>query len=89
MPARKPAKATVNVSFEVLTHEEEGGFWAEVPSLSGCFTQGETRDELEEDLREAIALYVEPAPEKEAPGPAVRQPKKGAALIPDRPEDLA
>ena len=33
---------------------EEGGFWAEVPALPGCFTQGETRAELLANLRDAI-----------------------------------
>ena len=33
---------------------EEGGFWAEVPSIPGCATQGETMDEVCSNLREAI-----------------------------------
>jgi len=33
---------------------EEGGFWAEVPALPGCVTQGEDRHELESNLREAV-----------------------------------
>ena len=40
---------------KVIVHEaEEGGFWAEVPSIPGCSTQGETYDELEANLLEAI-----------------------------------
>ncbi len=40
---------------KVLVHEaEEGGFWAEVPSIPGCPTQGDTYEELEANLREAI-----------------------------------
>jgi predicted RNase H-like HicB family nuclease len=40
---------------KVIVHEaEEGGFWAEVPSIPGCATQGETYEELEANLREAI-----------------------------------
>ena len=36
-------------------HEaEEGGYWAEVPAIPGCVTQGETMEELEANLREAI-----------------------------------
>lgn len=38
---------------------EEGGFWAEVPSLPGCMTQGQTMAELEANLQEAIALWLE------------------------------
>lgn len=40
---------------KVLIHDaEEGGYWAEVPSIPGCATQGETLDELFANLREAI-----------------------------------
>ncbi|MDR1145360.1 MAG: type II toxin-antitoxin system HicB family antitoxin [Verrucomicrobiales bacterium] len=45
-----------------ITHPaEEGGFWAEVPALPGCMTQGETIEELRANLREAIELYLEAA----------------------------
>ena len=37
---------------------EEGGFWAEVPSLPGCCTQGETLKEIQTNLREAIDLWL-------------------------------
>lgn len=41
--------------FRAIVHDaEEGGYWAEVPALPGCFTQGETRDELLANLKEAI-----------------------------------
>ncbi len=33
---------------------EEGGYWAEVPALPGCLTQGETLDEVVENLNDAI-----------------------------------
>jgi len=40
---------------KVVVHEaEEGGYWAEVPAIPGCATQGETLDELLENIREAI-----------------------------------
>ena len=39
----------------VVVHKaEEGGFWAEVPSIPGCATQGETMEEIEANVREAI-----------------------------------
>ena len=39
----------------VIVHKaEEGGFWAEVPSIPGCATQGETMEEIEANAREAI-----------------------------------
>ncbi len=48
------------MKLKAIIHEaEEGGFWAEVPALPGCVTQGETRDELEANLREAIEAWLE------------------------------
>jgi predicted RNase H-like HicB family nuclease len=50
-----------------IVHEaEEGGFWAEVPAIPGCVTQGETLDELKTNLREAIegCLSVELDPQE-------------------------
>ena len=43
----------------VLTVDEEGWWVAEVPSLPGCLTQGETRAEALENIKEAIELYLE------------------------------
>jgi len=38
------------MKFKVIIHEaEEGGFWAEVPSLPGCFSQGETLEEVKKN----------------------------------------
>lgn len=47
------------MKFKAIIHEaEEGGYWAEVPALPGCMTQGETRNELEANLREAIEAWL-------------------------------
>jgi predicted RNase H-like HicB family nuclease len=47
------------MKLKVVVHEaEEGGFWAEVPSLPGCYTQGETWDELLTNLYEAVELRL-------------------------------
>lgn len=47
------------MSYKVVVHSEPtGGFWAEVPALPGCVSQGETRAELEENIREAITGYL-------------------------------
>ena len=51
-------KASV-VGYTVVLHEaEEGGFWAEVPVLGSCFTQGETLDEALENAKEAIECHL-------------------------------
>jgi predicted RNase H-like HicB family nuclease len=42
----------------IIREAEEGGFWAEVPALPGCFTQGETLKELEANLHEAIEGWL-------------------------------
>lgn len=43
------------MKIKIVVHEaEEGGFWAEVPAIPGCATQGETMDELIRNLHEAI-----------------------------------
>jgi predicted RNase H-like HicB family nuclease len=43
----------------IIHKAEEGGFWAEVPALPGCSTQGETLEELTENLKDAIALWLD------------------------------
>ena len=59
------------MKLKVLVHEaEEGGFWAEVPAIPGCVSQGETIDELLANIREAIegCLSIEaPADESSQP----------------------
>jgi predicted RNase H-like HicB family nuclease len=43
------------MKIKVVVHEaEEGGYWAEVPSIPGCATQGETEEELLRYINEAI-----------------------------------
>ena len=47
-------------SFAVVIHEEvSGGFCGEVPALPGCYSQGETVEDLLANLREAIAGTLE------------------------------
>ena len=48
------------MKYRVLIEQDEDGiFIAEVPSLPGCISQGRTRVEATENIKEAIALYVE------------------------------
>jgi len=43
------------MKLKVIIHDaEEGGYWAEVPALPGCATQGDTFEELLENLYEAV-----------------------------------
>jgi predicted RNase H-like HicB family nuclease len=57
------------MKIKIVIHEaEEGEYWAEVPGIPGCATQGDSMEELMANLREAIegCLSVEVAPP--APG---------------------
>jgi predicted RNase H-like HicB family nuclease len=46
--------------FKAVIHAQpEGGYWAEVPELSGCFTQGDTLDEVYFNLTEAVACHLD------------------------------
>jgi predicted RNase H-like HicB family nuclease len=43
------------MKIKVIVHDaEEGGFWAEVPAIPGCATEGDTMEELLANLQEAI-----------------------------------
>jgi predicted RNase H-like HicB family nuclease len=47
------------VTLKAIIHNaEEGGFWAEVPALPGCMTQGESLEEIEANVREAIEGWL-------------------------------
>ena len=43
----------------ILEPSEEGGYTAIVPSLPGCISEGDTKDEALKNIREAIELYLE------------------------------
>ncbi len=50
------------MKLKVLVHSaEEGGFWAEVPALPGCVSEGETLDETLANVREAAEGWLEVA----------------------------
>ncbi len=47
------------MTFKLLVHSaEEGGFWAEVVNLPGCFTQGETIEDIRSNAKEAILSHI-------------------------------
>jgi predicted RNase H-like HicB family nuclease len=60
------------MKLKVVVHEaEEGGFWAEVPSIPGCATQGETFEELLQNIYEAVEACLsvdvqQPRPDDQA-----------------------
>ena len=53
-------KSATTLSYSVFYEQAaEGGFVAFVPALPGCHTQGETLEETERNVKDAIALYIE------------------------------
>lgn len=49
-----------NIAYSVFYEQApEGGYVAFVPALPGCHTQGETLEEAEQNVKHAVALYIE------------------------------
>lgn len=44
----------------ILEEDEDGGYVVYAPSLNGCISQGDTKDEALINIKEAIELYLEP-----------------------------
>lgn len=48
------------MKIKAIIHEaEEGGYWAEVPSLLGCVTEADTMEQLQEMLKDAIEGWLD------------------------------
>jgi len=63
-------------NYAVVIHEDpDGGFWGEVPALPGCYSQGETIEELKHNIREAIAGVLEVLKEQG------REPDSGIQIL--------
>ena len=58
-------KQTVLEYNAIFEKEREGGFSVWIPALPGCTSQGETFEEATDNIKEAIALYVEDQKEVE------------------------
>jgi len=50
----------------IIHPAEEGGYWAEVPALTGCITEGDTIEEVKTNLKDAIEGWLEVANSREA-----------------------
>jgi len=55
----------------VLEPSNEGGYTAYAPSLPGCISEGDSRDDALRTIKEAIELYLEPVEDDAGYGPAV------------------
>lgn len=47
------------MKYHFKVHKEGKGFWAECMELSGCFTEGDSLEELRENMQEALNLYID------------------------------
>jgi predicted RNase H-like HicB family nuclease len=56
----------------VIRKAEEGGYWAKVPGLPGCYSQGETKEEARLNILDALVGWLEVAAEQEAESIAPR-----------------
>lgn len=45
--------------FTVIVEKDQDGYFAYCPQLQGCYTQGDTYEEVIENIRDAITLHIE------------------------------
>lgn len=78
-------------TFTLEIHEEDGSFWAEVVELPGCFSSGETLDELQEAAVEAILMYLDDngVPPGPMPAPVTDLSERRFLKSPPMPESQA
>jgi len=50
----------------IIHSAEEGGYWAEVPALPGCITEGDTMEEVTANLKDAIEGWLDVANSRDA-----------------------
>ena len=76
-------KTTKTLSYSVLYEQvPEGGYVAFVPILPGCHTQGETLEETERNVAEAIELYLESLAAHGEPAPEEGRSFQGRVTVP-------
>ena len=53
------------MNLKVIIHKaDEGGYWAEIPALKGCVSEGETKEEVLNNIKEAAQGWLEVAAER-------------------------
>ena len=62
----------------IIERADDGSYWAYVPDLPGCTSCGDTVDELRENIKEAVALYVDSLREHGEPVP---EPTSSAEVV--------
>jgi len=77
------------ISYQVRIHQEDGSFWGEFPDLPGCFTSGETKEELLKNAKQALSLFLEEARDPQWQVPKARNHKGKAYVWVSAAEDVA
>ena len=49
----------IKASYTPIIHEENGRFWAEIPAMPGCFSEGDTLEEVKKNVIEAAQGWIE------------------------------
>ncbi len=78
---KRPTSRTFSYSV-FYEQASEGGYAAFVPALPGCHTQGETLEETESNVKEAIALYIESLTAHGEPVPEEGRSFQGRVSVP-------
>jgi predicted RNase H-like HicB family nuclease/DNA-binding XRE family transcriptional regulator len=73
------------MTYHFKVHREKGGYWAECLELKGCASEGDTREDLEHNAREALNLYLD-EPENSTASFPLPKPATGAGIL-DVPVD--
>ena len=60
-------------TFTVIIEKDEDGYFANVPEMQGCYTQGDTYEETIENVKDVIALHIESRLEHNEPVPNSRE----------------
>ncbi len=57
----------------IFEPSDEGGFTVYVPSLPGCISEGDTKEEALDNIQEAIELYLEPVDNDQLSAPDIEK----------------
>ena len=70
-----------SIRYTVHVHPAaEGGYWAEVPALPGCFSQGDSLEEVTAQVREAMECHLSSLVRDGLPFPVEKRVRKGFAI---------
>ncbi|HEY4506190.1 MAG TPA: type II toxin-antitoxin system HicB family antitoxin [Candidatus Paceibacterota bacterium] len=85
MKGKSLTKTSKTHSFAVVYEADpDGGFVAFAPNLPGCHSQGDTLEEAEENIKEAIEVYMESLALHKQPAPQERKTFQGTVNVPVR-----